>query len=126
MERDLPIVPPQVTLDTFAAVLSGPEPVSVVRVMSGERLVGLVGRRELRRAGRSAWSRTQAAAAMTPADLLPAVATGDGLGSALERLQASNVEGLPVVDGGQLVGILTRYGIGRLVHERSRQARLPR
>jgi len=126
MERDLPIVPPQVTLDTFATVLSGPELVSVVRVMSGERLVGLVGRRELRRAGRSAWSRTQAAAAMTPADLLPAVATGDGLGSALERLQASNVEGLPVVDGGQLVGILTRYGIGRLVHERSRQARLPR
>jgi Zn-dependent protease/CBS domain-containing protein len=126
MERDLPMVPPQVTLDTFAAVLSGPEPVSMVRVMSGERLVGLVGRRELRRAGRSAWPRTQAVAAMTPADLLPAVATGDGLGSALERLQASNVEGLPVVDGGQLVGILTRYGIGRLVHERSRQARLRR
>ena len=61
---------------------------------------------------------------MTPADLLPPVALGDTLGAALARLQASNVEGLPVVDGGELVGILTRYGIGRLVHERSRQARL--
>jgi CBS domain-containing protein len=126
MERDLPMVPPQVTLDTFAAVLSGPEPVSAVRVMTGERLVGLVGRRELRRVGRSAWPRTQAATAMTPADLLPAVALGDALSSALERLQAAGVEGLPVVESGQLVGILTRYGIGRLVHERSRRARLPR
>ena len=63
---------------------------------------------------------------MTPADLLPAVALGDGLSSALERLQASNVEGLPVVDDGQLVGILTRYGIGRLVHERLQRARQPR
>ena len=126
MERDLPVVPPQVTLDTFASVLSGPDPVSLVRVMAGGRLVGLVGRRELRRAGRSAWPRTQAALAMTPADLLPPVALGDTLGAALARLQASNVEGLPVVDGGELVGILTRYGIGRLVHERSQQARAPR
>jgi Zn-dependent protease/CBS domain-containing protein len=126
MERDLPVIPPQVTLDTFAAVLSGPEPVSLVRVMAGERLVGLVGRRELRRAGRSAWPRVQAATAMTPADLLPAVAIGDGLSSALERLQEAGVEGLPVVENGQLVGILTRYGAGRLVHERLRQARLPR
>lgn len=123
MERDLPVVPPQVTLDTFASVLSGPDSVSVVRVMNGGRLVGLVGRRELRRAGRSAWPRTQAALAMTPVELLPPVALGDTLGSALARIQASKAEGLPVVDGGALVGILTRYGIGRLVHERSLQAR---
>jgi Zn-dependent protease len=125
MERDLPAVPPQVTLDTFAAVLSGPDGASLVRVMAGDRLVGLVGRRELRRAGRSAWQRTQASFAMTPADLLPAAAPGDGLRSAAARLQASGVAGLPVIDDGRLVGILTRNGIGRLVHARSLQARPP-
>ncbi len=126
MERDLPAVPPQVTLDTFAAALAGPDSVSVVRVMAGGRLLGLVGRRELRRAGRSSWPRTQAAVAMTPADRLPSVERGDTLRSALARLQAANAEGLPVIDGGELVGILTRYGIGRLVHERALQARAAR
>jgi len=126
MERDLPAVPPQVTLDTFAAVLSGPEGASLVRVMAGERLMGLVGRRELRRVGRSAWQRTQAAVAMTPADLLPTAAPDDGLRSAAARLQAAGGDGLPVIDDGRLVGILTRHGIGRVVHERSLQARPPR
>jgi Zn-dependent protease len=122
MERDLPAVPPQVTLDTFAVVLSSPDGASLVRVMAGDRLLGLIGRRELRRAGRSAWQRTQAAVAMTPADLLPAAAPGDGLRAAAARLQAAGVDGLPVIDDGVLVGILTRYGIGRLVHERAVQA----
>lgn len=126
MERDLPAVPPQVTLDTFAGVLSGPEGASIVRVMAGERLVGLLGRRELGRVRRSAWQRTQAAVAMTPADRLPAAAPGDGLRSAAARLQAAGGDGLPVIDGGRLVGILTRHGIGRLVHERSLQRRPPR
>jgi CBS domain-containing protein len=123
MERDLPAVPPQVTLDAFAPVLSGPESASLVRVMAGDRLVGLVGPRELRRAGRSAWRRTQAAVAMTPSDLLPPTAPRDDLRPAAALLHAAGVDGLPVIDDGQLVGVLTRRGIGRLVHERSVQAR---
>ncbi len=123
MERDLPAVPPQVTLDTFAAVLSGPDSVPLVRVMAGDRFVGLVGPRELRRARRSAWQRTQASLAMLPAESLAVAAPGDGLRSAASRLWAAGVDGLPVIEGGQLVGILTRQGIGRLVHERSLQAR---
>jgi Zn-dependent protease/CBS domain-containing protein len=126
MERDLPAVPPQVTLDTFAAVLAGQDAASIVRVMAGDRLVGLIGRRELRRVGRSAWKQTQAAVAMTPADLLPAAAPGEGLRSAASRLQAAGVEGLPVIDDGQLVGILTRYGIGRLLNERAVRAEASR
>ncbi len=126
MERDLPTVPPQVTLDTFAPALAGRDGASLVRVMVGDRLVGLVGPRELRRAGRSAWQRTQAAVAMRPADTLPSAAPGDALRAAAARLQAAGADGLPVLDDGQLVGILTRHGIGRLVYERSLLARPPR
>ena len=126
MERDLPAVPPQVTLDTFAPALAGKDSASLVRVMVGDRLVGLVGPRELRRAGRSAWQRTQAAVAMRPADSLPSAAPGDALRAAAARLQAAGADGLPVLDDGLLVGILTRHGIGRLVYERSLLARPPR
>jgi Zn-dependent protease/CBS domain-containing protein len=122
MERDLPAVPPQVTLDVFAAVLSGPAAAPLVRVMSGDRLVGLIGLNELRRVGRSAWRTTQAAVAMTPADLLPPVAPGDGLQGAAVLLQAARVAGLPVIEDGQLVGVLTRHGIARVVRERSAPA----
>jgi Zn-dependent protease/CBS domain-containing protein len=118
MERDLPAVPPQVTLDVFAAVLSGPVAAPLVRVMSGDRLVGLIGLNELRRVGRSAWRTTQAAVAMTPADLLPPVAPGDGLRGAAALLQAARVVGLPVIEDGELVGVLTRHGIARVVRER--------
>jgi len=123
MERDLPAVPPQVTLDVFAAVLSGPVAAPLVRVMSGDRLVGLIGLNELRRAGRSAWRTTQAAVAMTPADLLPPVAPGDGLQGAAALLQAARVVGLPVIEDGELVGVLTRHGIARVVRERSAPAK---
>ncbi len=126
MERDLPAVPPQVTLDTFAPALAGQDSASLVRVMVGDRLVGLVGPRELRRAGRSAWQRTQAAVAMRPADSLPSAAPGDAGRAAAARLQAAGADGLPVLDDGRLVGILTRHGIGRLVYERSLLARPPR
>ncbi len=123
MERDLPAVPPQVTLDVFAAVLSGPAAAPVVRVMSGDQLVGLIGPNELRRVGRSAWRTTQAAVAMTPADLLPRVAAGDSLRGAAALLQSARVVGLPVIEDGQLAGVLTRQGIGRVVRERSAPAR---
>ena len=119
MDRDLPAVPPQVTLDVFGAVLSGPEAAPLVRVMSGDRLVGLIGLPELRRVGRAAWRTTQAAVAMTPADMLPPVAPGDGLQGAAALLQRARVGGLPVMEEGRLVGVLTRHGIGRIIRERA-------
>jgi CBS domain-containing protein len=91
--------------------------------MSGDRLVGLIGLNELRRVGRSAWRTTQAAVAMTPADLLPPVAPGDGLQGAAALLQAARVVGLPVIEDGELVGVLTRHGIARVVRERSAPAK---
>ena len=60
---------------------------------------------------------------MTPSDLLPPTAPGDELRPAAALLHAAGVDGLPVITDGQLVGVLTRRGIGRLVHERSVQAR---
>jgi CBS domain-containing protein len=42
----------------------------------------------------------------------------DNLAAAVERLQRAGVDGLPVVDGGSLVGMLTRRSVGKLLHER--------
>jgi hypothetical protein len=50
---------------------------------------------------------------------LPIVAPEDGLVSAVERLQRSGLDGLPVVEHGRLVGVLTRRSIGLAVQART-------
>ena len=42
----------------------------------------------------------------------------DSLVTAVERLQRAGLDGLPVLDGTSLVGILTRRSVGQLLHER--------
>ncbi len=123
MERDLPTVPPQVTLDTFASVIVGPGETTVLPVMAGERLVGLVGHSALRRAGAKAWTTLHAADVMAAIDVLPTVAPGEALRSAIAKLQGSGADGIPVFEDDRLVGVLTRYGVGRTLRRRVTQAR---
>ena len=60
MDRDLPSVAPQLTLDTFAAqYLRGGETTSLP-VVSDESLVGLIGVSQLRRVPRRSWPTTRA------------------------------------------------------------------
>lgn len=118
MDRELPVLPPLVTLDTFADRLEGPADETVLPVMDGDRLLGVVGLGDLRRAGRAKWSTVRAAEAMIPADRLPVVAPGDSLAAAVEVLGRSRLDGLPVMEDGRFVGLLTRYGVGRTLQGR--------
>ena len=118
MERELPVLPPQVTLDTFADRLEGPADETVLPVMDGDRLLGVVGLGNLRRVRRRRWPTVRAAEAMTPADRLPVVAPGDTLAAAAEILGRSRLDGIPVVEDGRFIGLLTRYGVGRTLQER--------
>ena len=43
----------------------------------------------------------------------------DPLKGAFERIQRAGLDGLPVLEDGQLVGVLTRRGIGTFVQGRS-------
>jgi CBS domain-containing protein len=45
------------------------------------------------------------------------------LKGALERIHRLGVDGLPVVDEGRLVGVVTRRGVGKFVAERKEQAK---
>ena len=112
------VVVPQATLDTFAAALEEGEEATVVRVMRGDELLGLVGPREVGRVPRGRWGAVHAAEAMVASDGLPELDPGEALGPAADRLGASSAPGLPVVSEGRLAGVLTRLAVGRTVHER--------
>jgi CBS domain-containing protein len=122
MERDTPALAPQLTLDTFApaALEAGESDAFAVR-RDGE-LVGVLGIRSIRRLRRDRWPTIRVEDAMTAlADLTP-LAPDAPLWPAIEELQRSGGDALPVVGETGVVGLLTRVSVARLVTERARSA----
>lgn len=120
MERDAPALAPQLTLDTFApAALEGGESDAFAVRRDGE-IVGVLGIRSIRRLRRDRWPTIHVEDAMTAlADLTP-LAPDAPLWPAIEALQRSGGDALPVVGDAGVVGLLTRVSVARLVTERSR------
>jgi len=119
MEPGSVSIGPGLTVDTFASQLLDDEsPMTAVPVVSDDAVVGVLGVREVRRLQRARWPTTRVEEVMAKPPRLIFLATGDSLASAVERLQRAGLDGLPVLDGGSLVGMLTRRSVGRLLHER--------
>jgi Zn-dependent protease len=120
MERGVSSIPPNLTVDTFAQrVLDGSD-APALPVVSDEQIVGIVGVAQLRRLRRGSWSTTKAEDLMVAPPLLPIVAAGDTLWSALDRLRRSGLDGLPVAEGAGLLGVVTRQAILATIQSRAR------
>jgi Zn-dependent protease/CBS domain-containing protein len=119
MDPDPVTVHPALTIDTFAAqLLDGESPTVAVPVIEGDAVVGLVGVAQVRRIRRGAWTTTRVADVMVKPPRLAFLSPEQPLRAALELLQRSGLDGLPVTEGGALIGIMTRRAIGRLLSER--------
>jgi Zn-dependent protease/CBS domain-containing protein len=119
METGSVSISPGLTVDTFAGQLLDDESeMTAVPVVSDDAVVGVLGVREVRRLRRDRWASTRVEEVMAKPPQLAFLSARDNLAAAVERLQRARVDGLPVVDGGTLVGMLTRRSVGRLLHER--------
>ena len=117
-------VSPSLTVDTFAAqLLDGESGVSAVPVVQGDRVLGVLGVGQVRRIRRSAWANTRVEDIMATPPKVSFLAPTDPLKLALERIHRSGLDGLPVLEDGGLIGMLTRRGIGRFVQERTEGSR---
>ncbi len=92
-------------------------------VIEGNRLAGLVCLEDVRKVPREAWGTTSVREIMTPAERLTAVGPEEDAGEALRELGERDVNQLPVVRNGQLVGLLRRRDILRWLQLHSEQAR---
>lgn len=82
-------------------------------VEEDDRLLGLVCLRDVHRLPRDEWGSRTVADIMTPADRLEVVSSdADGV-TALNALGSRNVNQVPVVDHGRVVGIVTREDVLR-------------
>jgi Zn-dependent protease/predicted transcriptional regulator len=118
MEPDPITVSPNLTIDTFAAqLLDGESPMTAVPVVEGDEVLGIVGVSQIRRIPQGRWTTTRVEAAMSRRPKLPVLSREDPLQGALEQLQRHRLDGLPVIEDGKLVGVLTRRGAALFVRE---------
>jgi CBS domain-containing protein len=124
MEVDTPTVHPGLTVDTFAGqLLDGDVPTTAIPVLGDGEVIGILGVRQVQRLRPAEWAAKRVEDVMARPPRLPFVAPEDGLVSAVERLQRSGLDGLPVVEHGRLMGVLTRRSIGLAVQARTAAAR---
>jgi Zn-dependent protease len=119
MDRSVSSIPPNLTVDTFAErLLEGDEP-TALPVVSDREILGVVGAAQIRRLGRRLWPSTRAEEVMLTPPKLPLLSAGDTLWSALDGLRRTGLEGLPVVEGEGLLGLVTRRAVLATIHERA-------
>ena len=119
MERGVSSIPPNLTVDTFAQRLLEGGETPALPVVRDDQIVGLVGASQLRRLRRGSWPTTRAEDLMVAPPLLPLVGAGDTLWSALDRLRRTGLDGLPVVEGAGLLGVITRQAILATIQSRA-------
>jgi Zn-dependent protease/predicted transcriptional regulator len=119
MDKEVGTVAPHLTVDTFGErLLEGGEGVAMP-VLRDEVVVGLIGASQLRRLRRKAWQTTRAEDLMVVPPTLPLVGPEDTLWSALDRIRRSGLDGLPVVEGMRLLGVVTRKAIVTTIQTRA-------
>jgi Zn-dependent protease/CBS domain-containing protein len=119
MEKQLETISPQLTLDTFAASVLDGSVTPALPVVLDDIVVGIVGMTQLRGVAPKNWPSTRTEDVMVGGDDLPTARAEDRLADALERLRASRLDGMPVLDGTTLRGVLTRRSIAALLHARA-------
>jgi Zn-dependent protease len=120
MEPTLETISPQLTLDTFAGQVLDGTLGPALPVVRDEVLVGLVGALQLRGVPQREWPSTRTVDVMIDvADLPPPLGPDESLSDGLERLRASRLDGLPVLDNSGLRGVLTRRSIAVALRARA-------
>lgn len=122
MDVDPPTVTPALTVDTFAEqLLDGTSPLFAVPVVDDEVVVGILGPIQLRRLRRTDWATTRVGDAMAKPPKMTTLSPDEPMRPALERMYRAGLDGLPVLEDGKLIGVMTRQGVGRFV-AKARQA----
>jgi CBS domain-containing protein len=82
-------------------------------VFEDDRFVGIVAVGDMRKVERDVWGETPVRTVMTPLASLVTTSPSEDARVAMQKLAAREVEQLPVLDRGELVGMLERRGIAR-------------
>jgi Zn-dependent protease/CBS domain-containing protein len=113
MRRDAQSVSPDLPLTTFVHehLIRGDQ--RALPVILGGHLLGLVSSADIRAVPASEWPWTRVSSVMRPEVLLAVTSPQEPLSVAFDRLVHQDIAQMPVLDEGQLVGMLRRRDIAR-------------
>jgi Zn-dependent protease len=119
MEQEVESISPQLTLDTFGPQMLDGTLGPALPVFRAGVLIGMVGAGQLRSIPRRDWPSTRTAEVMVGLAEVPTVRPDESLTDGLERLRESRLDGLPVLEGTDLLGVLTRRSIAVALRARA-------
>ncbi|HEY8378605.1 MAG TPA: CBS domain-containing protein, partial [Nannocystis sp.] len=113
MRRDAVAVSPDMTIARLVDDFLLRTDQRAFPVLDQSRLVGIVCLDDVRTTGRDLWGEVAVADIMTPLGSLETIGPDDEVAEAMRILSRRDVEQLPVVQAGQLIGVLRRRDILR-------------
>jgi Zn-dependent protease len=123
MHAPLPPIAADMTVgDLVHGRMLGTEEQTVPVSADGEHLAGVVSVDAVRQVPRAAWASTPVRAIMTPLERVAMVTPQDDAGATLDDLASREVDQVPVVENGRLVGVLARRDIQRWLDLHGEQA----
>ncbi len=112
------IVPANISLQRLIDEYFLPQGLRSAIVMQGDLLAGLITLGDIRHVPREEWSQTPVGHAMIPLEKLHVVSPEQNLNDVLPLMTGQDINQLPVVQNGRLVGILSRDAIMRYIEIR--------
>ncbi len=119
MTREIPTVQVGETLTQVVNATFLAQNTRAAAVQLAGRFVGIVTLRDVMRTARDRWDWTDVEAVMVPETQLIVVHPDDPVLDAVERMGQGDVNQLPVVDDGHLVGVLSRSDVLRFMQLRA-------
>ncbi len=111
LESDCPRVLKQLSLDVFVESIALPSSKRCFVVMEGDKFLGLLTMHRLQEIPRNKWGTTRVADVMVPPDRLVTARMDEDLTEVLEKMGQADINQVPVLEDGKLLGIVTRANI---------------
>ncbi len=108
MTTDYPTVTPQLSIERLVHEQIFTSGRRCFPVVEGERMLGLVTIHDVKSVPREQWANKTVADVMTPATKLKSVGPDDDLGTVLRILTEHNINQVPVLKNGNLLGMIAR------------------
>jgi Zn-dependent protease len=119
MVTDCPFVPGALTLEELVHDYILYTSRRCFPVVNDEHILGIVTLHDVKKVPKERWHSTVVSEIMIPLEQLQTVHPEDGLFDVLERMTREDVNQLPVIDYGKLVGMVARDNVLAFIHARN-------
>jgi CBS domain-containing protein len=114
-----PLIPPNLNLTELVQQYILPAGRSCFLISWGVELEGMVTLQQIKKIPRSRWATTTVQDIMTPASKIKVAYANQDILSVLQEMNGENVNHIPVIEDGKVIGVLNREDLARFIRTRA-------